>query len=308
MKVQPFNNILTITYIYHIIGDIMNKKILLFLLILISVCAISHVSAEEISDAADDVIAADDADIDKDVLSESPNEVLSNGTGVVSNDTGSGSNGTGDVPVEKQTATIKASKATVAYKKSTLWSLKVTDSNGKAVSNKNILLKIYTGSKYKVATVATDAQGVAKYNTKSLAAGTHKIVASLADDSYNCKEITSSVKVVKQTPLKIIAKAQNAKDGSVLVIFVMNKKTKKLLNGVKLKLLIYTGKKYKTVTLKTKKFRGMKGVTGYATNKLKVGKHKVKITPVSFKYKGSKTTSMKIKKSAKKYPGYTVKI
>ena len=305
MKVQPFTNILTINYIYHIIGDNMNRKILLFLLILISVCAISHVSAEDISD---DVIAADDADIDEDVLSESPKEVLSNGTGDVSNGNGSGSNGTGDVPVEKQTATIKASKATVAYKKGTLWSLKVTDSSGKAVSNKNILLKIYTGSKYKVTSVATNTQGVAKYNTKSLAAGTHKIVASLADDSYSCKEVTSSVKVVKQTALKIIAKAQNAKDGSVLVIFVMNKKTKKLLNGVKLKLLIYTGKKYKTVTLKTKKFRGMKGVTGYATNKLKVGKHKVKITPVSFKYKGSKTTSMKIKKSAKKYPGYTVKI
>ena len=104
------------------------------------------------------------------------------------------------------------------------------------------------------------------------------------------------MKVVKQTLLKIFVKVQNLKEMSVLSIMVMNKKTKKFLNGVKLKLLIYTGKKYKTVTLKTKKLDGMKGMVGYATNQLSVGKHKVKITLVKFKFSGSKTTSIKIKK------------
>jgi hypothetical protein len=67
------------------------------------------------------------------------------------------------------------------------------------------------------------------------------------------------------------------KEGALLTILVMNKKNKKLVNGVKLKLLIYTGKKYKTVTLKTKTFNKLKGMAGYATNQLSVGTHKVKI-------------------------------
>ena len=80
------------------------------------------------------------------------------------------------------------------------------------------------------------------------------------------------------------------------------------MNGVKLLLKVYTCNKYQTIKLKTKKFTGAKGVTGYATNQLSVGKHKVKITPQSIKYSGSKTTKMVIKKSAKKYPGWTVKV
>ena len=210
--------------------------------------------------------------------------------------------------VEKTKATLKASKATVAYKKSTKWTIKLTDSNGKAISGKTISLKVYTGSKYKTVKVTTNTNGQATYNTKSLSAGTHKIVASFLDDAFDCRDISSSVKVVKQTKIRIIAVPKNMKDGSALTILVLNKKTKKFMNGVKLILKVYNGKKYKTIKLKTKKIPGAKGVAGYATNQLSVGKHKVKITPQSFKYSGSKTTKMVIKKSAKKYPGYTVKL
>lgn len=278
----------------------MNKKIIFFLLVLVGICAISHVSAEEIADNSTcDLIASDNAE---ELVSEAPQDVIAD-----ESDSGQ-SNSSGDIApvVQKSTAKLKASKATVAYKKSTKWTIKLTDSNGKAISGKTISLKVYTGSKYKTVKVTTNAKGQATYNTKSLSAGTHKIVASFSDDAFNCNDISSSVKVVKQTPLKIFAKVQNLKHGSVLTFMVMNKKTKKFINGVKLKLLIYTGKKYKTVTLKTKKFEGAKGVAGYATNQLSVGKHKVKITPVNFKFSGSKTTALKIKKSAKKYAGFTV--
>ncbi|MDO5811093.1 MAG: Ig-like domain-containing protein [Methanobrevibacter sp.] len=287
----------------------MNKKIILLLLLfLVGVCAISHVSAEEMSSDSE-LIAAQDTepvsiDDNADELSDTAKDIIANETSVEVANTST------DEPahVEKTQATLKASKLTVAHKKSTKWSIKLTDFSGKGISGKNILLKIFTGKKYKTATVKTDANGVAKYNTKKLSAGTHKIIASFVDDNYNCKDISSSVKVVKQTKIKIIAKPSNMKDGSALTILVLNKKTKKFMNGVKLILKVYTGKKYKTIKLKTKKFSGVKGVAGYATNQLSVGKHKVKITPQSFKYSGSKTTKIVIKKSAKKYPGWTVKL
>ena len=287
----------------------MNKKIILMLLIfLVGACAVSHVSAEEISSDSE-LIAAQDTepvsiDDNADELSDTTRDLIANETSTEVTNTSTDES----TLVEKTQATLKASKLTVAHKKSTKWSIKLTDSSGKGISGKNILLKIYTGKKYKTATVKTDANGVAKYNTKKLSAGTHKIIARFVDDNYNCKDISSSVKVVKQTKIKIIAKPRNMKDGSVLTIMVLNKKTKKFMNGVKLLLKVYTGKKYQTIKLKTKKFTGAKGVTGYATNQLSVGKHKVKITPQSIKYSGSKTTKMVIKKSAKKYPGWTVKI
>jgi hypothetical protein len=271
-----------------------------------------HASAAEISDDAGDAIAVNDSDnvalkenanVDE-KISESSNDVLGNDSGDTPTDTS-----TNTTPVvEKSTAVIKASKAKVAYKKGTKWKVKVVDSKNKPIAKTKLLLKIYTGKKYKTAKIWTNAKGIASYNTKSLKAGTHKVIVSLAGNTYNFKAVKSSIKVVKQKPLKIFAKKTTMKEGALLTLLVMNKKTKKLVNGVKLKLKIYTGKKYKTVTLKTKKFNGVKGMAGYATNQLSVGKHKVKITPVNFKYSGSKTTSMTITKSAKKSAAWSIKL
>ena len=138
--------------------------------------------------------------------------------------------------------------------------------------------------------------------------GTHKVIVSLAGNDYKFKAVKSSIKVVKQTPLKILVKRTTMDEGALLTVLVMNKKTKKLVNGVKLKLKIYTGKKYKTITIKTKKFNGVKGMAGYATNDLSVGKHIVKIIPANFKYSGYKKTSMVIKKSAKKSAPWSIKL
>jgi hypothetical protein len=289
----------------------MNKKILSILFLLVFFCAVAHVSAAEISD---DAVASDNSDnitleanAGKDVkLGEGASDILANGTGDTSTDN---STNTTPVPVvEKSTAVIKASKVKVAYKKSTKWKIKLVDSKKNPIAKTKILLKIYTGKKFKKVSLWTNAKGIATYNTKSLKAGTHKVVASLADDTYNFKAVSTSIKVVKQTPLKIFAKKTTMKEGALLTILVMNKKNKKLVNGVKLKLLIYTGKKYKTVTLKTKTFNKLKGMAGYATNQLSVGTHKVKIIPTDFKYSGSKKTSMTIKKSAKKTGAMSIKL
>lgn len=280
----------------------LKKSLIILFFLAVLVCAASSVSAADdagdiaASDESGDVIAMEDSD----ALEATPSEdIIANATGSET------SNSSGDAP---KTATLKTSAVTVAYKKNGVWSISLTDENNKGIADKNIILKIFTGYKYNTVNVKTDSNGMANYNTKSLSLGNHQIEASLNDVNYTASSILSSVKVIKQIPLKITVYVRTAKDGSSISIYVKNKKTKKYVNGVKLKVLVYTGKTYKTINLKTKKVHGVKGFAGYATNELSVGKHKVKIIPADIKYGGSKTTKMTIKKSARKYPKWTSRV
>ncbi|WP_298521601.1 right-handed parallel beta-helix repeat-containing protein [uncultured Methanobrevibacter sp.] len=211
--------------------------------------------------------------------------------------------------VKKATAVISASKVTVALKRGTLWTIKLIDSNSKKpISNMAIKLKVYTNGKYKTVTLKTNSKGVASYQTKNLAKGYHKVVVSATHAGYNFNTLTSSISVIKPTQVTFKVKSATKKDGSRLSITVYNKATKKQINGVKVKLLIYTGKTYKTVTLKSKTHNGYKGVCGYGANIFSVGTHKVVIKPVDIKYDGSASSKMVIKKSAKKIPAWSKKI
>ena len=147
----------------------------------------------------------------------------------------------------------------------------------------------------------------------NLAAGDHKIIVSATHGGFNFNTLTSTVKVIKQTAIKYkLIKRLNGKKASLLSYRVLDKKTGKGINGVKIKVLIYTGKNYKTYTLKTKKIRDGKkvytGAVGFSTNDFSKGKHTVKIMPVDLKYKGSVTTYIKIQKSATKGPKFFRKV
>jgi hypothetical protein len=210
------------------------------------------------------------------------------------------------VTVNKMPVRIEAKSKTVALKKGS-WTVKVLDSNNNPVSNMQVTLKVYTGKKFITVTVKTNAKGEATYSTKKLSKGTHKVIASVDNWGYSANSVTSSIKVIKQKALKFKVKKKISKDGSSLSITVKYKN--KGINGVKLKLKVYDGKKLvKTVTLKTKTKGKYKGVAGWGTNKLKAGNHKVVIMPASITYSGSKSLKMKIKKSAKKYPKWETKI
>lgn len=206
------------------------------------------------------------------------------------------------ITVKKAVAVITASKLTVALKKNTLWSIKLVDSKtNNPIRNMKLNLKIFTGSIYKIVSVTTDSRGIASYKTSSLSKGTHKIVVSASHSGYIFNTLTSSIKVIKPKALVFkLKKRINDNTGSLISYIVKDKKTKKGVNGVKIKLFIYTGKKYKIVTLKTKKSGKFKGAMGFSTNDLSVGKHKVILKPASIKYSGYAKTSMIIKKSAKK--------
>ena len=214
------------------------------------------------------------------------------------------------VTVKKSTAAIKASKITVAYKKGSQWTIKLADAKSNSpISNMKLTVKVYTGKKYKTVDVKTNSKGEASYQTRGLAKGSHKVVVSASDGRYNFNTLTSSIKVVKQTVLKFKLREKHDDNGGSLRSFVVtNKKTKKGVNGVKIKVYIYTGKKVKTYTLKTKKIKGKKGTYngafGFSTNQFSAGKHKVVLKPVSIKYDGSITTSINIKKKATIGPKY----
>ena len=208
------------------------------------------------------------------------------------------------VTVKKATAVIKAEKLTVAYKKGSMWTINLINSKtNKPISNMKLSVRVFSGKKSKIITVQTNSKGEASYQTKGLSKGNHKVVVSATDGRYNFNTLTSSIKVVKQTPLKFkLKKKIDDKDGSLRSYLVLNKKTNKGVNGIKIKVLFYTGKKYVVYTFKTKKLKGKKGTYngafGFATNKFSAGKHIVKIMPASIKYKGSITTSIKLSKKA----------
>ena len=210
------------------------------------------------------------------------------------------------ITVRKATAVISASKMTVALKSSAIWSIKIINSKTKKpISNMKLTLKVYTGKNYKIVHVITNSRGIASYKTRDLTAGTHKIIVSGTHKGYNFNTVTSQITVIKQTPLKFTLMARSSdKAGAILSYTVSNKNTNKGINGVKLKVLIYTGKKYKTYSLTTKSIKGSSkiydGAFGFSTNDFSAGKHVVKIMPYALKYKGSTSSYIVIQKSATK--------
>lgn len=210
------------------------------------------------------------------------------------------------VTVNKAPVRTEAKSKTVALKKGS-WTVRVLDSNNNPVSNIQVILKVYTGKKFSTVKVMTNARGEATYSTKGLSKGTHKVIASIEHAGYYANPVTSSIKVIKQTKLNFNVKKNVAKDGSSLSITV--KQGKKGINGVGIKLFVYTGKKLtKTVTLKSKKKGKYNGACGWGTNKLTAGNHKIVIKPSKLKFSGSKTVNLKITKSALKNPKWETKI
>ena len=216
------------------------------------------------------------------------------------------------VIVAKNTATINIEKSqTVAYKKSTLWSITLKGSDGKAISGIKPVLKIYKGNKlYKTVSnlKATNSAGVTNYQTSGLPVGTYKFVVSVSHAGYSVKSVSTPVKVIKQTPIKIIVNTKTAKKGGTINVIVKDKSGKKYLNGIKVTIKIKDGKTYKTVTLTTGKFAKASGVCAYSTNMLAVGKHAVTVTPASVKYSGTGKATLKIQSSAKKYGKWWTKV
>ena len=207
------------------------------------------------------------------------------------------------ISVTKNTAKITAKSKTFAYKSGVKWAITLKDASNSPISGMKVAIKVYTGKNAKTYSATTNSKGVANFDASKLAVGNHKVVLSVSHKGYTNKAVTSSVKVIKPTELKfkLQQRISNSKGEGGVSYLVLDKKTGKGINGVKFKCLIYTGKKYTTHYLTTKKIKGANtvydGAIGFITNQYSVGKHTVKLLPVNIKYKGSLTTSFTIIKT-----------
>lgn len=213
------------------------------------------------------------------------------------------------ITVNKATANITAKALTTYYSSGKTWSITLKDTtNNKLLSKAKLTLKVYTGKKYKTYTATTNDKGFATFKASTLAAGTHKVVVSYSNKNYNCKSLTSSLKINKMGLTYKITKSTQ-KDGAGLHILVKNKATGKLVNKMKIKLRVYTGKKYKQYTLTSAKY-GNKG-NGYAGFAVKgpvfnVGTHTVKILAGDSNHAGTVSSKLFLKKTVKKYGKKTI--
>jgi hypothetical protein len=88
---------------------------------------------------------------------------------------------------------------------------------------------------------------------------------------------------------------------------VKDKSTGKYVSGIKMQVKVFTGKKYKTFNLVTKKSKLINNAVGVLlkTNKFSTGTHKVTVKITSPNYKGSGTFKIVIPKTAQKYKKVT---
>lgn len=195
--------------------------------------------------------------------------------------------------VLKSSAIISANAISSYYNSGAYFKIKLVDNNtNKVLSGVKLKILIYTGDNYKTVYLTTDSNGMAQLKVNGLSVGSHKVYIT-SDDSYvSTTKLKSTIKI-SAIPTKVSAPSISAKykSSKYLKINVKNSKTLKLVSNLKLKLRIYTGKKYKTVYVKT----NSKGIASYKVKYLARGNHKVLIRSANSNYSVKLTSYIKIK-------------
>ena len=193
---------------------------------------------------------------------------------------------------KKITAKASAPKVTTYYKAEKYFTVKLTNS-AKPIYDAKLNIKVYvSSSRYYNYKGNTGIDGKINLGLDSLKPGTYKVVVtSGATKNFALKKVTSKI-VVKKAPAKLTPTKLTAKKGvkKYFKVTVKNTKTKKVIKGVKVKIKVYTGKKYKTYTVKT----NSKGIANLNVKSLKVGSHKVVVSSAN-KYVVAKAAKSTIK-------------
>ncbi len=197
------------------------------------------------------------------------------------------------ITVKKASAKISASKTTAYYKQGKNFIVKLTNSkNNKAIFGGKLNIKVYiTKYKYYSYTGQTGSDGKLRlqidYNP-----GTYKVVVSKGESkNFTASSVTTKI-IVNKAPTKLSPAKLTAKKGknTYFKVTVKNTKTNKVISGVNVKIKVYTGKSFKTYTVKT----NSKGIAQLNVKSLKVGTHKVVVTSGN-KYCTAKTATSSIK-------------
>lgn len=164
----------------------------------------------------------------------------------------------------------------------------IFSTDGDDLTSFKVIFKLYSGNKYKTYYRTVKSNGSVIFNIPAkLDAGVHKIEV-IADTVMK----KTSIKINKaSTTVKAPKVTGKFKKSKYFKVTIKNKETKKLLSNVKVKIKVFTGKKYKTYTVKTDK----KGLAKININKLKTGKHKVIISSGNKNYKISAKSLITIK-------------
>lgn len=106
--------------------------------------------------------------------------------------------------------TLKPVKLTTTYNSGKYFKVKaISTKTKKSASNIKIILKVFTGKKYKKFLIKTDSKGIAKYQTSKLSLGKHKVIIQLKNSKIKSKIKTSSITITKpKTNIKLKVKGQ----------------------------------------------------------------------------------------------------
>lgn len=119
--------------------------------------------------------------------------------------------------------------------------------------------------------------------------GTYNVVVKYTD--HGMTHQTKFKITIKKAPTTVKAAKVTNKYKKSKFFKITVKSNKKVVKNLKLKLKVYTGKKYKTYTVKTDK----KGLAKFNTKNLKIGKHNVIISTSDKNYKLSSKSIITIK-------------
>lgn len=194
--------------------------------------------------------------------------------------------------VEKAPVKFVCSSYKTMYDSGKKFDVKVLNSkDNSSISGIKVSLKVYTGKSYKTLNATTNSKGIASFSLSKNTVGTHKIIISANGNVVSAKK-NSSIKINKaNTNVKLSKTSFKYKKSNNLKISLTNKNTKKPIPKVTLKIKVYTGKSYKTYSLKTDK----NGMVKINTKGLKKGNHKIVISSSSKYYTISRTATIKVK-------------
>ena len=246
--------------------DMLDKKIVLVLIFIVAILSISAANASENRNNATGVVVNNESISDSmSIFNES---AASNGSAQTEL--------TKSNSAEPESISLSVSKLSTTYGSGKYFKVKAIDSKTKKpVVNVKLILKIYSGKKYKKVTAATDSNGIAKYYASNLGIGTHKVTINVKNSKKFLSKIKYSSIKISRAKLKISAPKITGyyKESKRYKIAVKNRESKKPMKSIKVMIKVFTGKKYKKYSLKTDK----KGIVSFNMKSLPKGKHKVVI-------------------------------
>jgi len=238
---------------------LLDKKITLILIFIVGILSVSAVNAVENSENATDI-----ADNNTPTVNESDIDLNDNVQTEASKNT-------------SKEISLKPSKLSTTYGSGKYFKVKVLDGKTKkAVPDVKLILKVYTGKKYKKITATSDCDGIAKYSASTLSIGSHKVIVNVKDSKlFKTEKKTSAIKISK-AKLTISAPKTTGyyKENKKYKITIKNKESKRPMKNIKVSLKVFTGKKYKKYTLKTDK----NGIVTLNMKSLAKSKHKLTVS------------------------------